>query len=154
MTAALRTIVTFTTSRFNTSVNHDYFINEGCFGDDLAKWLIEKLARAGFQTADSPGQEDFGWYLTFTVDDEEHCFVVGYRPASNENGMWIGWLERSRSFVPSLFGARNRGILPQAANAIQNALMDERSIQDVRWHFKQDFEEGNESLGTTKPDGS
>jgi hypothetical protein len=154
MTATLRTIVTFTSSRFITPrLDTTTSSNDGCFGDDVAKWLIERLTRAGFQTADLPGQEDFGWYFNFELDGVQHCFVVGYRPGvSNEAGTWIGWLERNRSFVPSLFGARGRSILPEAAHAIQKVLSGDPSIQNIRWHFKEDFDVGNEAVGAPKPE--
>src|SRR5437016_2303767 len=50
----------FRSSAFNTSVVKPYFINECCFGDDLAEWMIARLRANGIQTDDKPGQEDFG----------------------------------------------------------------------------------------------
>ncbi len=56
----IRTVVTFQSPAFNTSERKDYFINDGCYGDDLARWLIEQLRSRGVQTDAEPGQEDFG----------------------------------------------------------------------------------------------
>ena len=39
----MRTLVTFRSSAFNTTQPKDYFINPGCFGDDVAKWLMGEL---------------------------------------------------------------------------------------------------------------
>ena len=49
----MRKEATFRTSAFNTSEARDYFINDGCFGDDLAKWMIGRLREAG---VDVPGR--------------------------------------------------------------------------------------------------
>jgi hypothetical protein len=122
------------------------------FGDDVAKWLIEQLRRLGYETTDSPGQEDFGWYLNFKVNGAGHCFVVGYRSGgSNEEGVWIGWLERSRSLLPSILWGRKRGISPQAVNAIHSVLKGDPAIQNVHWHLKRDFDNNREELGASIP---
>ena len=52
--------ILFQTSRFNLSEPKTYFINECCFGDDLAKWLVSKLPEVGVQP-DEPYREDWGW---------------------------------------------------------------------------------------------
>lgn len=44
MDAKVRTVVTFESTAFNMAEPKDYFINPCCFGDDLAKWLIDELA--------------------------------------------------------------------------------------------------------------
>lgn len=61
-----KTEVYFLSSAFNCTQPKDYFINDCCFGDDVARWLIQQLRTQGVQTAE-PGQEDFGWYFTFYV---------------------------------------------------------------------------------------
>lgn len=143
-----RTVVTFGCSRFNTSEPRDYFINDCCFGDDVVKWLIEQLSSAGYQ-CDEPGQEDFGWYFTFRVSEIGHCFVISYRPgAPNELGEWIGWLERT-GFLRSLLGRRRRGILPEAIQVINRILINEKTVRDVTWHLRQDFDAGREERGVS-----
>ena len=136
MANELRTEVHFQSSAFNTSESKDYFINPGCFGDDLCKWLMQELRAKGFRADGEPGQEDFGWYFTFHVGGKEHCLVVGYQPGDNDaGGIWRAWLERQRGFVLSILGARKSGILPEAANAIHGILSGSTQIQNVSWHF-------------------
>jgi hypothetical protein len=65
MSKKIKTIVTFTSLLFNTSSQKAYFINPGCFGDDVAKWLADQLRNQGHE--DMPGQEDFGWYFIFQM---------------------------------------------------------------------------------------
>lgn len=152
MSERIQTVVTFTSSLFNTSTQKAYFINPGCFGEDVAKWLADQLRNKGYEAANLPGQEDFGWYFTFQVSGIEYCFVISYRPADkNEEGVWIGWLERSRGLVASILGGRKRGIDPQAAQAIHEALSSSPQIGNIRWHFEHDFKAAHEELGTSEP---
>lgn len=152
MPATIKTVVTFESAAFNTSAHKDYFINQGCFGDDVAIWLIEELRRRKFETAAKPRQEDFGWYLTFLMSGTEHCLVIGYLPGGDtEGGVWIGWLERSRGFFTSILGGRQRGIQREAAQTIHDILSDAPQIRNVRWHFKDDFDNVLEELGTRRP---
>ena len=135
----MQTVITFESSAFNTSENKEYFINPGCFGDDLAKWLIAALRNAGLVTDAEPDQEDFGWYFEFNVPEGRHCVVLGFRPEDPEpNGCWIVWLERSRGLLGSLLGGRQRGIAPTAVAALDAALRAPE-IRNLQWHNKKDF---------------
>jgi hypothetical protein len=137
MDSKVRTVVTFESTAFNMTEPKDYFINPCCFGDDLAKWLTDELRKQDLKTDDEPGQEDFGWYLNFEIAGIAHTFVIGHRPTGeNEAGTWFGVIERNRGFF------RKRGIQPAAADAIHRILSTSPLIQDVRWHFKLDFDKG------------
>jgi hypothetical protein len=150
----LRTVVTFKSLAFDSSEAKEYFINPGCFGDDVATWLSQQLRDHGYEVATEPDQEDFGWYFTFRVSDIEHCFVIGCR-AQREIGdaLWIGWLERSRGLVASLLGARNRGIQPAAVQAVHEVLSASSQIREIGWHFKKDFDAGREDQWVREPLG-
>jgi hypothetical protein len=145
MESEIRTIVTFEGSSFNMTIAKDYFINPCCFGDDVAEWLIGELRKQGMETAEKPGQEDFGWYLNFESAGIAHTFVIGHRPhGETEEGIWIGWLERKRGLIGSILGGRRRGIQASAAQAIHQILTESPIIRDVRWHFQLDFDRGIE----------
>jgi hypothetical protein len=122
----------FRSSVFNTSEVRDYFINDCCFGDDLAKWMMERLRHAGFETAEGPRQEDFGWYFKFKVPAGTHCCILSYQPDEPE-GTWHLWLERSRGLVGSLLGRRNRGIDGTATRVINDVLASAHQIRDLQW---------------------
>ena len=131
----MKTEVHFRSTAFNCTEPKDYFINDCCFGDDVARWLIQQLRAQGIQTADAPDQEDFGWYVTLHAGGTEHCFVIGFQPNDAATGdQWLGWLERQTGFLGSLFGGRKRGILPEAILAIDTALKSSPDIQRVTWH--------------------
>ena len=143
MESEIRTVVTFESTAFNMAEPKAYFINPCCFGDDVAMWLIGELRKQSVTTDEKPGQEDFGWYLNFEANGKAHTLVIGHRPTGEtEAGMWIGWIERRRGFLPSLVGARDRGIQPAAVEAIDKVLSNSSLIRNVRWQSRQEFDKG------------
>ncbi len=60
MDSETRTIATFKSSALNTTEQKDYFINDGCFGDDVATRLISELRKQGMETNEKPGREGRG----------------------------------------------------------------------------------------------
>ncbi len=147
-----RTCVTFQSSAFNTTETGADYINPDNFGDDLARWVIERLNGQSVVVDPELGQEDFGWYITFEAAGQAYNLILGYRYGEASN--WVGWLERDAGLLPSLFGARRRGIMPEAAQAIHRVLSSSSEIQNVRWHFKQDFDAGKEEQSSTQPTGA
>jgi hypothetical protein len=140
----------FQSQAFNTSEPKDYFINECCFGDDLARWLIAQLAARGLHTEAEPGQEDFGWYLTFRAGETDYDLVIGYRPAEEgQPGDWMCTLERRAGFMGSIFGARHRGIKPDALEALHAVLSTAPGISNLRWFTDEDY--GTEQNGQPAP---
>jgi hypothetical protein len=130
----MKTSFQFCSKHFNITVPHGYFINPGCYGDDLAEWLIRKLNDVGIKTSSTPGQEDFGWYFTFVVQEIEHCLIVGFQPNDIEVGdCWLGWIERNAGFMGSILGARQQGILPEAIEVIDNVLKSTKEIHNIQW---------------------
>jgi hypothetical protein len=154
MSSNIRTVVTFESPAFNTTEQREYFINECCYGDDLAHALMEQLQSRGYQADSEPGQEDFGWYFGFRAGDMDYNFVIGHRPADvNDPPVWIGWVERKVGLIGTIFGGRNRGIQPAALSAIHAAISGLTQVQNIRWHSKEDFDAGREKLGSTTPIG-
>jgi len=122
----------FKSGAFNTTEEKDYFINPGCFGDDVARWLIAQLRASGCAAEPEAGQEDFGWYLTFEAAGIEHQAVIGYRPDSGDDqGEWICWVERKAGLVGSLLGQR-RNAKPEALEAIHRILSSSSLISSVK----------------------
>ena len=130
----------FQSTAFNTSVPKEYFINEGSFGDDLARWLIERLRAQGVHVEPEPGQEDFGWYLTFRVGEAVHDLVIGYRPGQEGKlGDWMCTIERRAGFWGSIFGARSRGLQVEAPEALHAVLSTASEISNLRWFGDEDY---------------
>jgi len=148
----VRTVVTFKSLSFNTTEPKDYFINPYCFGDDVAKWIMQRLKRIGISTSNEPGQEDFGWYFNFELPDATYCLVVGYRPGeTNKDGLWVCQIERHRGLVASLLGGRKRGIGQTAARTIHSVLFGSPDARELRWYIERDFSSGREELGKPAP---
>lgn len=148
----MRTIATFRSSAFNVSEPKPYFINPGCFGDDLAQWLIERLRVAGVATDDRPGQEDFGWYFNFIVSEGPHTCVIGLRPGDDDNDSeWVLWTERRRGLLGSLAGGRRRGISSAAVRVLHTALSAAPEVTGLRWHESRDFDAGREDSAAPEP---
>jgi hypothetical protein len=110
------------------------------------------LAARGITVDSEPGQEDFGWYFGFRVDEVDYHLVLGYQDGSDEEeGQWIGWLERRTGFLASLFGRRNHGLQPAAAQVIHAILSADPEIYDVRWHERGALEAGRDDEGSPEP---
>ena len=130
----MKTIFEFRSKAFNCMIAKDYFINPSCYGDDLAEWLIKRLSDDNITITGRPGQEDFGWFFTFIVNDVEHCVVVGFQPNDPQNGdRWIGWIERHVGFIGSALGRRNRDIHPDAIQKLDSILTKSKEIQFIGW---------------------
>jgi hypothetical protein len=145
----VRTLVTFRAAGFNTSDVGQHFLNDDNFGEDVAVWIVNSLMNIGVTVDPEVGQEDHGWYFTFTVDGQDYDFIVGYR--ANHGPEWIGWLERSVGLIPSLFGGRRRGIKSSAAATIHRVLVASPNFSHIAWHFERDFQDGDENRGTRQP---
>jgi hypothetical protein len=146
----MRTVVTFESDAFNTDEPRDYFINECCYGDDVAQAIIEQLQFSGLRCEPEPDQEDFGWYLTFEAQGS-HQLVLGYRPDTDQSGTWIGWVERNEGILGSILGRRRRAVQTAAALAVHEALVAMPSIRNVRWHTTKAFDTGHEEEGVPSP---
>lgn len=150
--AEIRTLVTFESPAFNSTERRDYFINDCCYGDDVARVLMEHLRARGISTDAEPGQEDFGWCFGYRVGDTDYQFVVANRPTeSSDRVVWIGWLERKAGLVASLLGFRNRGIQRDGVTTIHTAISSLPQVGKIRWHRKDDFDALKEELGQGDP---
>lgn len=148
----MKTVAVFRSDAFNVSESRDYFLNPGCFGDDLARWMMDGLAALGIETSKEPGQEDFGWYFDFNTPDGTHCCVLAYRPGpGDKDGDWILWLERSAGLFGSLLGRRKR-VSPVAVELVHRVLSAASEVTNLQWHDKRRFDGGDESESTSHPD--
>jgi hypothetical protein len=138
--------VTFVTALFNTTEVKDYFINDCCFGDDCAQWLIDKLkAQNGVQVDEEPGQEDWGWYFCAAVGPRRFLVGVGLCEDEDAPNTWLvfveselGWLKRK------LLGQTDHAELLLVCEAFDHVLKSEPLISDVRWHEAADWMKARE----------
>lgn len=89
MTSASTIDLVFSTNRFNSSEPRPYFINDCCYGDDLAAWLAERLRPRGFRVGE-PGQEDWGWYLNVSREHRAWFLAIGLTASDADFGRSLG----------------------------------------------------------------
>lgn len=143
----MRAVVTFKSDLFNLAEAQEYFINPCCFGDDLAKWLAQKLKAQGIEADETPGQEDFGWYFGYVVEGAPYCLIIG-----NEGGEgWFMVVERQCGLLGSLLGQRHKHIAAPAVQLIHGVLKAEPRISDVQWFHWQQFQRGRLTDGASEP---
>jgi len=147
----MRTVATFDSREFNLTEHREHFINEGCFGDDVGRWLIERLRAAGAVPDAEPGQEDFGWYVNYSVGDQPYCAVIG----SVGGEFWFVAVERVTGFVGSILGQRRRSVPIAGIDCIHRILSASTEISNLKWHHWDAFRRGGAeafSSGTELPD--
>jgi len=95
------------TNRFNLSEVKPHFINDICFGEDLAAWLVGELEKEGIPV-DPPGQEDWGWCFGAVNQEEPYLFAIsgdndGHEDMPNQ-GEWRISIHKTRSLMDKLLG--------------------------------------------------
>jgi hypothetical protein len=130
------TVATFVADRFNTTVTKPSYINQGCFGDDVALWLGEELRSDGILVGSDQVPEDFGWAVSFDVEKRKYWAVIGYVPGK----FWYVALER-RGAMAMLFRG-SRAIPYDAIEAVKRVLVRSGDIRDIQWHSGRDFFKG------------
>jgi hypothetical protein len=124
--------IIFETDSFNLSEEREHFINPCCFGEDLLAWLQSELAAKGIRI-DEPGQEDWGWYSSASVNGA--LYFIGVSGHSREDagapdlGEWRIMVERKRSFWDKISGKNRMAepdpfveILHQVISSIPNVM--------------------------------
>lgn len=99
--------ITAKTDRFNLSVVGADFINDCCFGEDIATWLIAELRAKNF-TSSTHCMEDFGWYHDLSDDVRNYDVFIGGNsdelPDNPNYGTWQIIVERKRGLLSKLLG--------------------------------------------------
>jgi hypothetical protein len=131
----MRYDILFKTARFNLSQPYPYFINDCCFGDDLAKWLVSQLPAVGIET-DEPYQEDWGWEFAARLATNQYYIGVGglsdEDPADPNRGEFRIMISKQRTLWERLSG-KNK-IRPDEAvlRAVETILAKEEEFVEVR----------------------
>jgi hypothetical protein len=148
-----RTHVTFVTELFNTEDVKDYFINPCCFGDDCAQWLIDRLVSQGSEkVGERPTQEDFGWFFSATMGQQDFTICVGLYKDKDSPNTWLVFIDSQLSRLGGkFFGRSDDAELLVVCEAVDRALKSESEIGDVRWHTEEDWMKGEDGNWRSAP---
>ncbi len=142
----IRNRVTFVTALFNATEVRDYFINDCCFGDDCAAWLIDKLrSQSDLQVEAEPVQEDWGWCFGAMVGQRDFLIGVGLCEDDDVPNRWLVFIDSQLGSVRRmLFGQADQAEHLAVCTAVDHVLKLEPRISDMRWHTKASFDSGKE----------
>lgn len=131
----LRNRVTFITTLFNATEVCDYFINDCCFGDDCAAWLIAKLkAQATLQVDEEPVQEDWGWCFGVTVGQRNFLIGVGLCEEDDAQNRWLVFIDSQLGLLKrKLLGQNDQREFWLVCAAMSQVLKGESLIHEIHW---------------------
>ena len=128
----MKSQITFITDIFESREVKPHFFNDRCFGEDVARWLVEKT-KGGEFTFGEPFQEDSGWAAPAEVDGEE--FVVRFRIMEESIGEdqadWLITVEKERKW--KMFSSKDSPMRGELCDLIHNVLRDAAHIREIRW---------------------
>lgn len=142
----VRNTVQFKSTTFNTTQIQPHFINDCCFGEDVALWLRPQLAALGHEV-EQPGQEDWGWYLDCRQHGITHTLNIGC-VFEDDGPVWQIYLERQVPLLNRLL-QRNREVEPNLTQALHQLLTTAPEATEIRW-YRSD-RQGQESEPSTVP---
>ena len=124
--------ISFTTDIFESKQVKPHFINDRCFGEDLAAWLVDRLASTGFK-CDEPFQEDWGWAAIARSDGEAFSIGVGIMDESigEDNAEWLVRVDKMRKF--GFFSSKDSTTRERLCREIEVILKNEPAFREVQW---------------------
>ena len=146
----MRTHVTFLSDAFNKTEVKKNFINECCFGEDLARWMIPRFSDVDLNVDPEPCQEDWGWEVFVTCGDKRFFIGIGQYQLDHELG-WLCFVESRLPFYKKWLGATDASEQQRVCTAFHSILASAPEIHDIRWHTKENFTKGNESDWKAQP---
>jgi hypothetical protein len=84
--------IEFSSTRFLPYLPESCQVNPGVYGFELATWLSQALAKAGYATR-YPASEDWGWYIEYLEDEAEFMIGCGCQAEEGEGykGTPVAW---------------------------------------------------------------
>lgn len=124
--------VTFRTARFNQTDVQPHFINDCCFGEDCARWLVGELRLRGWSDVVDPWQEDWGWQASGARGARKYLISIALVPEDEPE--WMIHAEEHVGLLARLRGGSGAPLLPSLLRDIDALLHAATDIGDVRWH--------------------
>lgn len=131
----MRVDILFETNRFNLSKVKSHFINDCCFGEDLAHWLSQKLKLKNINATDI-FQEDWGWGFYVVIENQTYFIGIGGVSDGADNdsnqGEWRVMIEKKRSFVEKILGKNKLTDNENIVTLIKNILNGENDFKNIK----------------------
>ena len=128
----MKSQISFTTDLFESKQVKPHFINDRCFGEDLAMWFVEAASGGAFSFSE-PFQEDWGWAVLAEANGEK--FVVGFGimdvSIGEDQADWLITVEKFRRW--KFFSSKDSRLRGELCDLIQNVLRDKAHIREIRW---------------------
>lgn len=128
----MKSQISFTTDLFESKQVQPHFINDRCFGEDLAHWFVEAASGGAFSFSE-PFQEDWGWAVLAQANDEK--FVVGFgimdESIGDDQADWLITIEKPRRWI--FFAPKDSQLRGELCDLVQNVLRDKAHIREIRW---------------------
>ena len=104
------TTIVFETQRFEYREPKPHFINDCCFGEDLAAWLRAEVMRSSGEALQlsEPIQEDYGWGFWVECGSSRVWIAISCAGSSDGGAEWIVSVGQGRGFFQRLFAKRSR----------------------------------------------
>lgn len=124
------TQVNFKSNAFKPFLPEDSQVNPEGYGAELAFWVCKALASKNIFTS-YPDYEDWGWYIDFSVDENEYQLCCGNMECSSTE-----WQLSLEPYSKGLFG-RNKSPIDQAKpllDALHLIPEEAEEITDINWY--------------------
>ena len=128
--------VTFRSAQFESKTPKPHFINDRCFGEDLAQWLRDGLAPQ-FKAGEVI-QEDYGWGFWTEVHGDPYWVYVGIMDDSigQDAAEWLGGVayDPGLNLVRRLFRKPKLEDLLSLCRALDERLQrSAEQVENVQW---------------------
>jgi hypothetical protein len=127
----MRTHLEFRSTAFPPYPGEEEQINPGLYGKRLAEFLVEALARAGFEP-DDPDPEDWGWYIDIVHPDFRLWVGCGHYQEYPDG--FLCFIEPSKPYVRKWFRKiSTEAVVNRVADAVEESLREHPDVRDLRW---------------------
>lgn len=126
----MKTQISFITDLFNSGRTSAEAPGESRLGEDLAKWLFEKIKGSEFNCG-APVWAEGSWELPVDADGEKFTVDVRILDESigEEQADWVITVRKTRKW----YGSKDSPLRHKLCDLLQNVLRDESQIREIGW---------------------